>query len=71
MALDLRLELPPVEERPVRLAVSPEMLSAGRHAFLKKRKQLDDLWVFFDDDLAAFLRAIFLAMHKEYRQSLN
>jgi hypothetical protein len=69
MAVDFRLELQPL---PVRASeISPEMLAAGRTAFLRKRKQLDDLWDFFDDDLTAFLCAIFIAMHKHYQSRLN
>jgi hypothetical protein len=68
MAVDFRLELQPL---PVKPEISPEMLAAGRTAFLRKRKQLDDLWDFFDDDLTAFLCAIFNAMHKHYQARLN
>jgi hypothetical protein len=67
--VNFRLELEPL--RPRASDISPEMLAAGRAAFLRKRKQLDDLWDFFDDDLTAFLCAIFLAMHKHYQGRLN
>jgi hypothetical protein len=66
--VNFRLDLEPPRTR---IDISPEMLAAGRAAFLRKRKQLDDLWEFFDDDLSAFLCAIFIAMHKHYQSRLN
>lgn len=46
----------------MRVPVTPEMIAAGRRAFLAQRKTLDDLYDFFDSDLDLFLRAIFRAM---------
>jgi hypothetical protein len=60
--LDFRIELPPVERR---AEITPEMLAAGRTAFLRKRKLLDDLWCFYDDDLSRFLSAIYAAMERK------
>lgn len=42
--------------------VTPGMLAAGREAFLRKRKQLDDLYDYFADDLDEFLLAIYRKM---------
>ncbi len=45
--------------------ISIEMMAAGRAAFMRKRKVLDDLHQFFDADLEAFLGEIFRAMRRE------
>lgn len=44
------------------LAVTPEMLHAGREAFTRHRRRLDDLYHCFDCDRDAFLRAIYRSM---------
>lgn len=44
------------------LPVSAAMLDAGRIAFSRHRRQLDDLYDFFQTDQDAFLRAIYRAM---------
>lgn len=44
------------------LSISPEMLAAGRAAFLRKRKVLDDLHDYFPCDLDEFLSEIYRDM---------
>ncbi len=51
----------PAPESPV-TRVTPEMLLAGREAFLAKRAQLNDLWIFYPSDLESLLKAIYVAM---------
>lgn len=46
----------------IKIKVTPAMLDAGRHAFLRHRATLDDLYQCFDVDRDAFLRAIYRAM---------
>lgn len=38
------------------------MISAGRRAFRRKRRELDDLYDYFESDLTAFLSEIYRAM---------
>ena len=45
-----------------RSRVTPEMLSAGRVAFMAKRAMLSDLYKFFDCDLTEFLSAVYHSM---------
>lgn len=54
--------IPIIREPAHALAVSPAMLKAGRRAFMKHRRTLDDLFCFYETDLADFLREIFCAM---------
>ena len=61
MALDLLLEFPhPVTTR--RIAVSQEMLAAGRSAFSRNRAMLSDLYEYFPCDRDAFITGIYKAM---------
>ena len=59
MAVELRLELPPVREA---VTVTPEMLAAGRAAFTRKRAMLSDLYQYFDVDRDAFITSIYRSM---------
>lgn len=56
--------LPPVEERRSPIPISAGMLVAGRRAFMKQRKTLNDLYDFYDCDLDAALRHIFREMSR-------
>jgi hypothetical protein len=56
----LVLGAPP--SKPVAIKVTPVQLEAGRAAFLQRRQMLDDLYQFYEADLAGFLRAIYRAM---------
>jgi hypothetical protein len=51
------------ENRPV-IHISACQLAAGRRAFMRNRKRLDDLYVFFSCDLDAFLSGIYRAMDR-------
>lgn len=44
---------------------TPQMLSAGRRAFMRHRSALDDLYSFYEIDLATLLRAVYKAMDAE------
>lgn len=65
--MTLAAVLPQVQElmiapRRLPIMVSPEMLAAGRRAFLKQRGKLGDLYQFYDCDLESALRHIFREM---------
>jgi hypothetical protein len=45
-----------------RLTITPKMLAAGRRAFMRKQRQLNDLHDFYEADLTAFISAIYRAM---------
>ncbi len=51
--------------------VSAEMLAAGRAAFLRQRRELDDLHHFFDADLEQFLRVIYAAMDRRRQDGFS
>ena len=50
--------------KPLTIRISPDMLAAGRAAFLRKRRKLDDLHQYFDCDLDSMIREIFRSMTK-------
>jgi hypothetical protein len=51
-----------IMNQPRRLPVTPAMLAAGRAAFKRNRKLLDDLWQAFDCDIDAAVRDIYREM---------
>lgn len=44
------------------IKITPAQLAAGRAAFKRKRRQLDDLWQAFDCDIDAAVRHIYREM---------
>ena len=42
--------------------VTPAMMEAGRKAFRRNRRRLDDLHAYFPCDLDVFLKAVYRAM---------
>jgi hypothetical protein len=60
LAFEALMQYRAAEER--RLAVTPGMLKAGRAAFKRQRKVLDDLYDFFPCDLNEFLTHIYREM---------
>lgn len=65
--MTLAAVLPQVQElmiapRRLPIMVSPEMLAAGRRAFLKQRGKLSDLYDFYECDLDTALKCIFREM---------
>ena len=61
VALDLPV---PAPRKPL---VSRKMLEAGRKAFMRHRKTLDDLRDFYPEDRDAFIAAIYRAMVRATR----
>jgi len=59
LAIKAVLEYPAPEPR---RSISPAMLAAGRRAFKRKRKLIDDLWQAFDCDIDVAVRDIYLSM---------
>lgn len=45
-----------------RLSVTPAMLAAGRAAFKRRRRLIDDLWQAFDCDIDVAVRDIYRSM---------
>ncbi len=59
------LDLPPpgvLLSKSVAIKLTPAQMEAGRAAFMRQRRTLDDLYQFYDSDLAGFLRVIYRAM---------
>ena len=48
--------------RPRQIPITPAMLAAGRAAFKRKRRLIDDLWDAFDIDIDAAVRDIYRSM---------
>lgn len=47
------------------IKVTPAMMAAGRAAFVRHRRNLSDLYEFFDCDRDQFIAAIFRSMARE------